>query len=200
VTGDVVSRAADGCFGYVRRTGGVLKVNGVRTSKSELEGNARVAGAVAAAVAEKAGEPILFVQLPSGMDTPAFIGAMRGLGLASAVPRVRAVDEIPVNVNGKHDASLLLDAEAAGDGGARAAAPGGGSAVRTWLVEQVESIHGQPVPDGADLYDLGFSSLQLAMLLLAVTEREGAELTAEELLATPDLDDLARLLEGRIDR
>ena len=194
VTGDVVTRGSDGCLGYVRRTGGVLKVNGVRTSKSELEGNARMAGAVAAAVAEKAGEPILFVQLPSGLDTPAFIGAMRGLGLASAVPQVRAVDEIPVNVNGKHDASRLLETGPAED---RATAPAGDSAVRTWLVEKVASIHGGPVPDGVDLYDLGFSSLQLAMLLLAVTERDGFELTAEELLATPDLDDLARLLEGR---
>lgn len=197
VTGDVVSRAADGCLGFVRRTGGVLKVNGVRTSKSELEGNARAAGAVAAAVAEKAGEPILFVQLPPGTDTPTFIRAMRGLGLASAVPQVRAVDEIPVNVNGKHDAALLLGTALAEGAGARSTAPASDSVVRAWLMEKVESIHGRPVPDGADLYDLGFSSLQLAMLLLAVTEREGVELSAEELLATPDLDDLARLLEER---
>jgi mycobactin peptide synthetase MbtE len=204
VTGDVVSRAPDGRLGYVRRTGGVLKVNGVRTSKSELEGNARLAGAVAAAVAEKEGQPILFVQLPDGTDTAAFIGALRGLGLASAVPPVRAVDAIPVNVNGKHDASRLLEAAHAADAPARTAAPAPApapaSAVRLWLTDLVASLNGGPVPDGADLYDLGFSSLQLAMLLLSVTEREGAELTAEELLATPDLDDLARLLEERIDR
>lgn len=199
VTGDAVTRSADGCLGFVRRTGGVLKVNGVRTSKSELEGNARAAGAVAAAVAEKAGEPILFVQLPPEMDTPKFISAMRRLGLASAVPQVRAVAEIPVNVNGKYDAALLLDTDpTAGDNGVRqVTAPASDSPARARLVEQVESIYGRPVPDGADLYDLGFSSLQLAMLLLAATEREGVELTAEELLATPDLDDLARLLEER---
>ncbi|NKI42674.1 AMP-binding protein [Streptomyces physcomitrii] len=197
LTGDVVSRAADGRLGFVRRTGGVLKVNGVRTSKSELEGNARAAGAVAAAVAEKAGEPILFVQLPPALDTPAFLTAMRRIGPASAVPRVRAVDGIPVNVNGKHDAALLLASEAAEDGTAPAAAPAGDPAVRARLVAQVESIHGGPVPDGADLYDLGFSSLQMAMLLLALTENEGVELTAEELLSAPDLDDLARLIQER---
>jgi acyl-coenzyme A synthetase/AMP-(fatty) acid ligase/acyl carrier protein len=199
VTGDVVTRSADGCLSFVRRTGGVLKVNGVRTSKPELEGNARAAGAVAAAVAEKAGEPILFVQLPPEMDTPKFISTMRGLGLASAVPQVRAVAEIPVNLNGKHDAAPLLDTgPAAGDNRVRqATAPAIDSPMRARLAEQVKSIHGHPVPDGADLYDLGFSSLQLAMLLLAVAEREGVELTAEELLATPDLDDLARLLEEK---
>ncbi|EST26461.1 hypothetical protein N566_23860 [Streptomycetaceae bacterium MP113-05] len=197
LTGDVVSRTADGLLGFVRRTGGVLKVNGVRTSKSELEGNARAAGAVAAAVAEKAGEPILFVQLPSVMDTPAFIRAMRRLGPASAVPRVRAVDEIPVNVNGKHDASLLPDTGTAEDRGAPATAPASDPTVLARLMEQVESINGGPVPDGADLYDLGFSSLQLAMLLLAITEGEVVELTAEELLSTPGLDDLARLLQER---
>jgi non-ribosomal peptide synthetase component F/acyl carrier protein len=199
LTSDVVTRAADGRLGFVRRTGGILKVNGVRTSRSELEGNARTAGAVAAAVADKAGEPVLFVQLPSGMDTAGFIAALRGIGSASAVPRVRVVDEIPVNVNGKHDASLLLEAGGSGDGepAPPATVPSGDAALRARLGEEVAAIHGGPAPDGADLYDLGFSSLQLAMLLLAVTEREGVELSAEELLATPDLDDLARLLEER---
>lgn len=197
LTGDVVSRAADGRLGFVRRTGGILKINGVRTSRAELEGNARAAGALVAAVADKAGEPVLFVQLPSGLDAAGFIAALRGLGSASAVPPVRVVGEIPVNVNGKHDASLLLESDGDGEPAPSATAPPGDTALRARLGEEVARIHGGTVPDGADLYDLGFSSLQLAMLLLAVTEREGVELSAEELLANPDLDDLARLLEER---
>jgi len=199
LTSDVLTRAADGCLGFVRRTGGILKVNGVRTSRSELEGNARTAGALVATVADKAGEPVLFVQLPPGMDTAGFIAALRGVGSASAVPQVRVVDEIPINVNGKHDVSLLLGSgghENGRSGDGEPASPGG-AALRARLGEEVARIHGRPVPDGADLYDLAFSSLQLAMVLLAVTEREGVELSAEELLATPDLDDLARLLAER---
>jgi non-ribosomal peptide synthetase component F/acyl carrier protein len=195
LTSDIVTRDADGCLGFVRRTGGILKVNGVRTSRSELESHARTAGALVAAVAEKAGEPVLFVQLPPGTDAAGFLAALRRVGSASAVPRVRVVEEIPVNVNGKHDASLLPDEPAGRDGDP---GPGeAGAAVRARLGEEVARIHGGPVPDGADLYDLGFSSLQLAMVLLAVTEREGVELSAEELLTTPDLDDLARLLAER---
>lgn len=197
LTSDVVTRAADGCLGFVRRTGGILKVNGVRTSRSELEGNARTAGALVAAVAERAGGPVLFVQLPAGLEPAGFIAALRAAG--PAVPPVRVVDEIPVNVNGKHDPSLLPEPDQPdqpGDGAGVPASPGA-AAVRARLGEEVARIHGGPVPAGADLYDLRFSSLQLAMVLLAVTEREGVELSAEELLATPDLDDLARLLAER---
>ncbi|SNS53723.1 amino acid adenylation domain-containing protein [Noviherbaspirillum humi] len=174
-TGDRAQRRADGTLLYVGRIDDQVKVRGYRVELGEIE-------AMIAASGLCRGCAVLSGDIRAGAGLIAFVAWRAGdeeaalrEWLESSLPhymipaRIIAIDEIPLNVNGKVDkARLLLDAST------QNALPVTCTPLETGLIEIVTELIprlGKTVDPEESLLELGLDSLQTMLLMTHAARR-----------------------------
>lgn len=201
-TGDLVRRRADGLLDYLGRTDFQIKVRGYRVEPAEVEAAlAAVPGVRHAAVLARSGPTgtALAGYVVPGEGMPALDHIRRTLSeqLPSyMVPSsITVIDEIPVTVNGKRDASACPEPVRAGGDGLKSA-----SLLERVLAETAAEVFGfDEVDPEANLFDLGAHSLQLMAFADAVRRRLDVELEVSEVFTNPSISAIAAVLGGDTD-
>ncbi|MGW4894816.1 non-ribosomal peptide synthetase [Kitasatospora sp. NPDC004240] len=222
-TGDRVVMRPDGVLEFHGRLDDQVKVSGVRIEPAEVEAafeaDPRVRRAVVAARPGPAGgaQLVAFVQpAPDGpaLGDPAPDGPhLAGPVLADpaellphvrawlpeqAVPAlVRLVDGFPLDANGKVDRAALL--AALPRTAEEAPVEEGSTPAEVTVLKLCRDLLGRADlgPD-ADFVGSGGNSLAAARLLAALEDEFGVRLRAPQLLRSPDLRGIARLVEERL--
>ncbi|WP_053739037.1 hybrid non-ribosomal peptide synthetase/type I polyketide synthase [Nocardia sp. NRRL S-836] len=187
-SGDLARRRPDGALEFAGRVDGQLKVNGVRVEPAEIEQALRRHPDVAeAAVLLREGRLVAAVT-PSTVD----VSALRPF-LATQLPpaflpaHYVVLDELPLTVNGKVDATRLPSVELTG----RAPAPGLETEIAQVWATQLGA--GEVLAD-VDFFQLGGDSLLAVRLVAALRERFGVSLAVGDFLAAPTVAHLAELI------
>lgn len=202
VTSDIVTHREDGAYTFMGRVEGLVKINGIRTSASALQNTAIEYGAVDAFADVDSNSVTLYVQLKLDDTITALLRRVAATGELSMMPRVVQVDSIPLNSNGKPDTAELAlvghsDSQSFAVGEPKAAAFEQKSNLDRAFVfirQEVRKLSGHDVDQDTDLYNIGFGSLQFALLLLRLSAEFNIGLDAEDILSTPRVRDLARLV------
>lgn len=210
-TGDRAVMRADGVLEFLGRVDDQLKISGVRIEPAEVEGalerDARVSRA---AVASPGGGRLLAFVLPAPGARPdeAELLALAAEWLpAQAVPsRVRLLDELPYDANGKVDRAALLaederrcavEAEAAE--AAEELPDDRASATRRRVLEHCRALLGNPALMPHDNFiRAGGTSIDIARLLAALERDTGVRLRAARVMRQPDLAAVAAMLDAAV--
>ncbi|GAA2740383.1 AMP-binding protein [Kitasatospora cinereorecta] len=207
-TGDRVLMRADGVLEFHGRLDDQVKVSGVRIEPAEVEAaferDPRVRRAAVAARPGPAGgvQLLAFVQPspetapPTGPD---LLAEARAWLPEQAVPSVvRLVDAFPLDANGKVDRAALLAAEEAARPAGTDPADDGATPTEQLVVRLCRELLGRGDLGPQDNFrDVGGNSLAAARLLAALEAECGVRLRAPQLLRSPDLRDIARLVDDR---
>ncbi|MEV6395104.1 amino acid adenylation domain-containing protein [Streptomyces sp. NPDC051907] len=200
-TGDLARWTSQGQLEYLGRTDDQIKIRGFRIEPSEIEtaltSHPSVSRAVVVAREDRPGHRRLIAYVvPAGPDG-VHGGALRGhagrLLPDYMVPaQCVAVDEIPLNANGKVDVRALPAPPPIGPDGQRP------RSVREQLLgELFAEVLGVPeVGVHTSFFDLGGHSLLATRLLSRVRSTLGAELPVRTLFDSPTVAGLAAALDG----
>ncbi|MEU6295545.1 amino acid adenylation domain-containing protein, partial [Streptomyces erythrochromogenes] len=207
-TGDLARRRPDGRVEYLGRTDHQVKVRGFRIEPGEIETVLAAHPDVlqAAVLPHRDGtDAAAGTRLVAYVvtRTPLDAAALRAHAAAALpdymVPAAfTALDELPLNVNGKLDRSALPAPDFA--------APAGGRAARTAHEEILCGLFGEvlgltgPVSADDDFFALGGHSLLATRLLSRVRAALGAELGIRDVFEAPTVAGLAQRLDGATTR
>lgn len=203
-TGDVVRRNADSnALEFLGRSDDQVKIRGFRVEPGEvvaaLSGHPEVRGAHVAVRRHRSG-PRLTAYVATGARVP----DLRRL-LVAKLPRylvphhIVVVDEIPLNVNGKVDDTVLarLDAERQSDVAEGPATET--EAVLAAVLAEVLDIRdagaGSAVDVTADFLDLGLDSI-VALSVVQAVRRRGVSLRARLMLECSTIRELATAVDN----
>ncbi|MFD3582413.1 amino acid adenylation domain-containing protein [Streptomyces sp. NPDC058683] len=204
LTGDLVRRRPDGAIEYLGRIDRQVKIRGNRVELGEIESVLMSEPAVAAAalVADResdGGTRLTAHVVPAGETVD--IAALRGRLAARLpdymVPTVWSVlAALPLTTSGKVDRKALPD-----PGSGRPDLAGAYLAPRTETERQLvavwEDVLGRtPVGVRDGFLDLGGHSLAATMICARVRRALDCELTVEDLLTAPTVEELAAVVDG----
>ncbi|MFF3720894.1 amino acid adenylation domain-containing protein [Streptomyces erythrochromogenes] len=203
-TGDLARRRPDGRVEYLGRTDHQVKVRGFRIEPGEIETvlaahpdvlQAAVLPYQDAADAAAGTRLIAYVVARTPLDAAALRAHAAAALPDYMVPAAfTALDELPLNVNGKLDRSALPAPDFA--------AAAGGRAARTAREEILCGLFGEvlgltgPVSADDDFFALGGHSLLATRLLSRVRAVLGAELGIRDVFEAPTVAGLAQRLDG----
>ncbi len=208
-TGDLARHLADGSIEYLGRIDGQVKVRGFRVELGEIETmlarhpdvrDAAVVATSAAAAAAAGGKRLVAYVVP---ESP---GALRLDDLRVYLKRTLpdymvpaafvALDDLPVNANGKLDQAALPPPEPGSDGGARAAYVLPRTPVEEILAGLWSEVLGVERVGALDnFFELGGHSLLVTQLVSRARAAFGIELAIRRLFEYPTLEALAREIE-----
>ncbi|HEY0174538.1 MAG TPA: amino acid adenylation domain-containing protein [Pyrinomonadaceae bacterium] len=204
-TGDRVRRLGDGAIEFLGRLDGQVKVRGFRIEPGEVEaalrGHACVRDAVVVARAEAEGGKrlVAYVVAEAGAGQPS-VGELRA-HLRGSLPDYMvpsefvAIDELPLNANGKVDRGRLPEPD-----GGRLQPSGEHAEPRTALEEAVSGLWAdvlgaERVSVEADFFELGGHSLLAAQLVSRVRKVFDVELSLKSFFLSPTVAGMARAIE-----
>ncbi|GAB2793883.1 non-ribosomal peptide synthetase [Amycolatopsis magusensis] len=203
-TGDLVRYQPDGTLDFVGRADQQVKIRGLRIELGEIEsvlGEHPEAGHAVAAVHEPAGgakQLVAYVQLDRITSHSA--GELR-TWLVDRLPThllpqvIIPVERFPLTSSGKVDRAGLPDPAAALDAIASTGEQLGSAVERTLGDEIFAEILGvDRVGPHSSFFQLGGSSLQLAVLQARISERFGLQVPLKVLFEGPSVGQLARYL------
>ncbi|MCA0401873.1 MAG: amino acid adenylation domain-containing protein [Proteobacteria bacterium] len=212
-TGDKVMRRADGELVFLGRFDDQVKVNGYRIELGEVEAalaaHEGVHGA-AVLVSEEAGggQALAGFVLPAASGEASALEAMLRAHLAARLPdfmvprRIRVLDTLPLNENGKVDRAALrrrLDDTPDLSPVRPAAVPAAetqAEAIAAELGRAFEAVLGYPIENDQHFFEAGAGSLALMKIHAGLKQRfEGLNLV--DFFAHPTLDDLAAFIAGQ---
>jgi amino acid adenylation domain-containing protein len=206
-TGDLVRRRADGALEFLGRVDRQVKVRGFRIELGEIEEALRLHPDLRDAVAVVPGggseeKRIVAYIVPVEPANPPGTDELRGF-LETALPpymlpaQFVALDELPLNANGKLDRRALPDPDVAQEG-----REGGYVAPRTPLEEAMAGIWedvGLPPPGvHDDFFALGGHSLLGTLVISRVIETFGVELPLQSLFANPTVASFTARVEAAL--
>ncbi|MFJ9766979.1 amino acid adenylation domain-containing protein [Streptomyces erythrochromogenes] len=207
-TGDLARRRPDGRVEYLGRTDHQVKVRGFRIEPGEIETVLAAHPDVlqAAVLPHRDGTDaaagtrlVAYVVTRTPLDAAALRAHTAAALPDYMVPAAfTALDELPLNVNGKLDRSALPAPDFA--------APAGGRAARTAHEEILCGLFGEvlgltgPVSADDDFFALGGHSLLATRLLSRVRAALGAELGIRDVFEAPTVAGLAQRLDGATTR
>jgi mycobactin peptide synthetase MbtF len=203
-TGDVVRRTADGAIAFLGRSDDQVKIRGFRVEPGEvaavLHRHPGVRGAHVAVRRHRSG-PRLVAYVATDVD----VAELRRT-LVSTLPKylvphhVVAVDDIPLNTNGKVDDKALADLET--DCGA-ADFEGPANETEAILAEVLGEVLGTSreaarIDVTADFLDLGLDSI-VALSVVQAVRRRGLSLRARLMLDCTTVRELAAAMDADSD-
>jgi amino acid adenylation domain-containing protein len=207
-TGDLARALAGGEIEFLGRIDHQVKIRGFRIELGEIEAvltehsGVREAVVVAASAGSDA-RLVAYIVPASGQEAPTaaelqdFLGARLPSYMVPAV--FAALDALPLSPSGKVDRRALPDPEAGRlVSGAPAAPPG--TPVEREIARLWSEALGCPVASLHDsFFALGGHSLLAALLIPRYRESFGVELELRQLFEAPTLEQLARLIESRLE-
>ncbi|MFF5448562.1 amino acid adenylation domain-containing protein [Streptomyces sp. NPDC012888] len=204
-TGDLARHRPDGTLDFRGRADRQVKIRGFRIEPGEVEAAlAALPGVAAAAVVVPEGtpEPLLAGYVVTDGALPAdWRARLAGRLPYYMVPAVVVpVPALPATPNGKIDRRALAGRPLPADGGP-APDPAGPAAdpVRNVLRELFEEALGRPVPDDADFFLLGGTSLKAAGVAAEAARRLRLPVRVRDVFDRPSVAALADRLDGRLD-
>ena len=189
-TGDLAVRLPCGTLEFRGRVDHQVKVNGFRIELGEIE-NALGChpGVIGAVVTAKDGRLIAHVQ--TTMDTAALKEHLAARLPHYMVPgEFNVIDRFPLTPNGKVDRLVLANGAAAPPSPAASESTSSGRILALW-----SEILERPVTDPtANFFDLGGTSIHLAIVHVRLRELTGRDLAITDLFARPSAHALAGFL------
>ncbi|TCK23854.1 enterobactin synthetase component F [Ancylobacter aquaticus] len=198
-TGDLALWRPDGAVVFLGRSDHQVKIRGLRIELGEIEAAAMDSGlvrqcAVLAREDRGATRLIAYVVAEPGAD----LSTLKA-GIAARVPdhmvpaAILALDELPVNANGKLDRNALPAPDFAGSGNRAPVTPAERKVAELFAAQlQLDA----PAMAEDDFFALGGDSLSAVALLLRVREAFGRDPGLGALFARPTVEGFARLLEA----
>jgi amino acid adenylation domain-containing protein len=211
-TGDIVVRDEDGMLWYRGRADDQFKIRGVRVEPGEVEGvlvrHPAIREAAVALRGDRLSKPQLVAYVVPATDKPPDAQELRGF-LRRMLPEPMlpatfiALDEFPLNVNGKLDRALLATVEVPDEiederesTSARQPTPTERQLAALWAdILELDRFPGIE----EDFFDLGGDSLLAAVLFSAIEDDFGVELPATILVEGSRLEQVARRLDAGLD-
>lgn len=203
LTGDLVSRSADGVIRFHGRLDRQIKINGQRVEldlvEHALRADPAVQDGVAVAVAHPGGgKQIVAVIVPKNaagdpQDTiRAVLDRLRVTLPAAAVPsRIEIHDRFALSSSGKVDRKRLVAELEQGETAHKSQAV----SLRDKIRETWATVLGRDIPTGdATFFDLGGTSLQLIAVHTALQTQLGRRFDIAKLFQAPRVRDLERVL------
>ncbi|WP_018388071.1 non-ribosomal peptide synthetase [Ancylobacter sp. FA202] len=198
-TGDLALWRPDGAVVFLGRSDHQVKIRGLRIELGEIEAAAMESGLVRQAVIlarEDRGVThlVAYVVAEAGADLSALRAEIAARLPDYMVPAaIVALDEVPVNANGKLDRAALPAPDFASSGNRLPITPTERMLAGLFATELKL---GAPVAAEDDFFALGGDSLSAVALLLRVREAFGSDPGLGALFAQPTVEGFARLLEA----
>ena len=203
-TGDLVRWRGDGTLDFLGRIDRQVKITGVRIElgevESALEGADGVTQAVAAAVADAAGQKRLVGYVtPASADPAAVTAHCRSLLVPAMVPSVVvALESFPLMPNGKVDVRALPAPDWSGAGAEEYVAPA--DDVEAAVQRVFADVLGRPAEELsvlADFFAAGGTSLQAMQVSSLLVEAAGAHVPANEIIRAASVRQVAGVIKGK---
>ncbi|HZI16961.1 MAG TPA: amino acid adenylation domain-containing protein [Pyrinomonadaceae bacterium] len=201
-TGDLVRRRPTGDLDFLGRVDHQVKVRGYRIEVEEVEArlgqHPSVARCVVAARADGGGERLVAYVVGRGDELPG-AGELRGF-LSERLPDYMvpsvfvALDELPLNANGKVDRGALPAPGATHERGAVAQLRTQAEGVLSAMWAEVLGLESVGAED--NFFDLGGHSLLATRVFSRVREAFKVELPIRTIFEAPTVAQLARRIEG----
>ncbi|WP_410585866.1 amino acid adenylation domain-containing protein [Amycolatopsis sp. lyj-23] len=202
-TGDLVRWLPDGTLDFLGRADHQVKVNGYRVEPGEVEAaivaDGRVRDAVVVTQPDSAGGKRLLAYVTPADPADELEGLRDGLRdrlPAYLVPfAVIAVEELPLNRNGKVDRAALPSADRLPrDVGGEYVAPA--TSTQRYLTRLWGEVLGiEPIGVEDDFFELGGHSLMAGELITRLQDELSVELSAQTLYLRPTIAELAETVE-----
>jgi len=185
-SGDLARRLPDGVIEFRGRADHQVKVNGFRIELGEIEiALSTHPGVREAVVLADNGRLIAHVQ--GGAEAATLRDHLSSKLPAYMVPaEFIAIDEFPLTPNGKIDRKALARPAAVGTESAVTAPPEGQPSLESGILAIWSGLLGRPLSDPmANFFDLGGTSIHLAVVHVRLRELTGRDLNITELFAHP---------------
>ncbi|GGC77018.1 non-ribosomal peptide synthase/polyketide synthase [Hoyosella rhizosphaerae] len=201
-TGDLVRWRKNGEIEYIGRTDFQVKLRGLRIELGEIEAVLQTADNVDQSVV------VLHHDAAAGDQLVGYVTAQAGTSVSVEgikkyaagklpeymVPRViMALDEFPLNINGKLDRKALPTPELGTAVGAYIAPSGPVEEIIAGIFAEVTSR--EHVGATTSFFDLGGNSLSATLVTTRINDAFGAELTLRDLFESPTVAGLAAMVE-----
>ncbi|MCW5258052.1 amino acid adenylation domain-containing protein [Verminephrobacter aporrectodeae subsp. tuberculatae] len=193
-TGDLGRYLPDGSIEFIGRRDSQVKLNGYRIELGEIESVLQRHSFVERAIVELRKEP--HPQLVAWVESDLGENVLRSYAIqalpANMVPAIwQRCDHWPLNANGKVDRRALSARSLVDSANADIAMDLQGP-LEHWLAECWSTLLGRHAASRqANFFHLGGDSLLAVRMLGAIEARTGIRLAAQQIFATPTLDQLA---------